>query len=58
MYHGTFSSFTSGTFISDAENSIFKLVPARTEKLNVLVVFPGRLPTLAIKEAFYKNAEH
>lgn len=50
--------------ISDAENLrkniyfIYKAVFALTELLRVFVVSSGYLPTLAIKEAFYKITEH
>lgn len=55
----------TGTYMhsyGDAENlskntvchAIRKVVLALTELLNMFVVFPGHLPTLAIEEAFYK----
>ncbi len=48
--------------VCDAENlskntaccTIHKVVPVSTELLNMFVVFAGHLPTLTIKEAFYK----
>ena len=46
--------------VGDAENlsqnTGIKVVLALTELLNMFVVFPGHLPTLQIKEAFYKTA--
>ena len=59
--------FATGTYmhsVGDAENlskntvccAIRKVVLALTELLNMFVVFPGHLPTMAIKEAFYKIA--
>ena len=59
--------FATGTYmhsVGDAENLskntvcrvIHKVVLALTKLLNMFVVFPGHLPTLQIKEAFYKIA--
>ena len=59
--------FAKGTYmhsVGDAENlskntvcrTIRKVVLALNKLLNMFVVFPGHLPTLQIKEAFYKIA--